>query len=116
MLPDPSERSTLNAGEVAAVIGLGVTLVREQGCLYIATDGREGIPCIRYGRLLKFPTAAIRRHLGIDAPIELAAPHPTPPATPGGPTPGGPTTFTERGVLHGSHAPPTRIQPTSQHT
>jgi hypothetical protein len=37
---------------------LGRTTVYEQARLYLATGGAEGIPCRRFGKLLRFPAAA----------------------------------------------------------
>lgn len=70
LLPDPEQQPTMNADAVARIYGLGITKVRVEGRRYIDTNGQSGIPCVAFGRLLKYPTAAIRRHLGIDPPLE----------------------------------------------
>jgi len=48
----------LTVPEVMARLRLGRTTVYEQARLYLSTDGREGIPCRRFGRSLRFPAAA----------------------------------------------------------
>jgi Helix-turn-helix domain len=48
----------LTVPEVMARLRLGRTTVYEQARLYLATNGAEGIPCRRFGRSLRFPTAA----------------------------------------------------------
>ena len=43
---------------------LGRTTVYEQARLFLATGGAEGIPCRRYGRSLRFPTAELEAMAG----------------------------------------------------
>ena len=76
MLPDPADQPTLDATEVAQALNIGVTLARQMGRRYITTDGADGVPCVAYGRLLKFPTASVRQHLGIDPPTSALLRHP----------------------------------------
>jgi hypothetical protein len=33
---------------------------------YLDTDGREGLPCVRFGRTLRVPTALLLKQLGLD--------------------------------------------------
>jgi hypothetical protein len=106
MLPDPANQATLTAEEVANAVGIGVTLTRQLGRRYIATDGADGIPAVAYGRLLKFPTAAVRQHLGIDPPqVSL-----TPPMVPRPSRQDRPPAIRETGKAIGS-VPPVRIVP-----
>ena len=63
MLPDPETQPTVGAEEVAAAYGIGINAAYAQGRLYIDTNGTEGIPALRMGRSLRFPTAAVRAHL-----------------------------------------------------
>lgn len=65
MLPDPEQRPTVGADEVAAAYGIGINAAYAQGRRYIDTKGDEGIPALRVGRSLRFPTAAVRAHLGL---------------------------------------------------
>lgn len=116
MLPEPADRPTLGAAEVAAHYGIGVTLARQLGRRWIATGGAEGIPALPFGRLLKFPTAAVRRHLGVD-PTTTNGDHPHRDPAPGPQRPGA-DPITQRayeGVIPGDNtAPPTRIQPSDR--
>ncbi|MCU1451930.1 MAG: hypothetical protein JWN46_76 [Acidimicrobiales bacterium] len=67
MLPDPASQPTLSAREVAPELGIGINAVYREGRRYIATGGAEGIPAIAFGgRSLRFPTAALRKLLGLD--------------------------------------------------
>ncbi|MGQ0615754.1 MAG: helix-turn-helix domain-containing protein [Acidimicrobiia bacterium] len=52
----------LTAEEVMEHLKLGRTFVYEQARLYLATKGAEGLPCRRFGRLLRFPLADIEAH------------------------------------------------------
>lgn len=74
MLPDPLECPTIGAREVAAAYGIGLNAVYAEGNRFIQTNGAEGIPAMRFGRTMRFPTAAIRAHLGLAAedPAPLA--------------------------------------------
>ena len=52
----------LTAEEVMDYLHLGRTFVYEQARLYLSTNGAEGLPCRRFGRLLRFPLADIEAH------------------------------------------------------
>ena len=52
----------LTAEEVMEHLQLGRTFVYEQARLYLATGGAEGLPCRRFGRLLRFPLAEVEAH------------------------------------------------------
>jgi hypothetical protein len=54
----------LTAAEVMERLRLGRTTVYEQARLFLATGGAEGIPCRRYGRSLRFPTAELEAMAG----------------------------------------------------
>ena len=54
----------LTAVEVMERLRLGRTTVYEQARLFLATGGTEGIPCRRYGRSLRFPTAELEAMAG----------------------------------------------------
>lgn len=45
---------------------LGRTQLYEQTRLWRETDGREGIPVVRFGRALRIPTAALLRLALVD--------------------------------------------------
>lgn len=45
---------------------LGRTQLYEQTRLWRETDGREGIPVVRFGRTLRIPTAALLRLALVD--------------------------------------------------
>jgi predicted DNA-binding transcriptional regulator AlpA len=61
MLPDPSTRPVLTAEEAFAELGI------DRGTGYKAIrDGTFPVPIIRVGRIIRVPTAALRRLLLID--------------------------------------------------
>jgi hypothetical protein len=87
----------LTVPEVMARLRLGRTTVYEQARLYLATDGAEGLPCRRFGRLLRFPAAALDLTGGEPAVVEPAPPpKPSSPARTRRPTtPSRPTTISQ---------------------
>ena len=61
MLPDPATRPVLTAEEAFAELGI------DRGTGYKAIrDGTFPVPVIRVGRIIRVPTAALRRLLLID--------------------------------------------------
>lgn len=48
---------------------LGRSQIYEQTRLWRETDGREGIPVVRFGRCLRIPTAALLRMAHIEVPV-----------------------------------------------
>lgn len=65
-IPLPEDEPTLKVARVQEIYGLSETAVYE-------AIRRGDIPSIRIGRRIVCPTAAIRRHLGIDGPEEAEA-------------------------------------------
>lgn len=65
-VPNPIDVPTLKVEEAGPFYGLGRAAAYAACNTYLATDGAEGIPCIRVGRFIRVPTAALRVHLGID--------------------------------------------------
>ena len=53
----------LTVEEAAAVLRIGRGAAYELARLWRATDGREGLPVISFGRSLRVPRAALRRLL-----------------------------------------------------
>jgi hypothetical protein len=74
-LPDPLERPTVSVEEAGRACGLGRAKAYAEAARYEATGGIEGLPVLRFGRLLRVPTAELRRLLGIDSDLS------PPPAT-----------------------------------
>lgn len=66
MLPQAEDQPTLSASEVAAAFGIGVNAAYEQANLYLDSNGTDGIPAMKIGRSVRFPTAAVRSALGLD--------------------------------------------------
>jgi predicted DNA-binding transcriptional regulator AlpA len=67
MLPDPAKRPVMTAEEAFAELGI------DRGTGYKAIrDGTFPVPIIRVGRIIRVPTAAVRRLLLVDpeTPIE----------------------------------------------
>jgi hypothetical protein len=61
------DRLALTVPEAANLLGLGRSAAYEQARRYIATGGREGLPCLRLGRRLIVPSAPLRSILGLAA-------------------------------------------------
>jgi excisionase family DNA binding protein len=65
----------LTVEEAASILRIGRTVAYEQTRRYEETDGREGIPVIRVGRLMRVPRAALERWHG--APLDGPKPEAT---------------------------------------
>ena len=65
-LPDPRSRPTMSVKEAGNLFGFGKTKSYEEAHRYLRSDGREGLPTIRFGRSLVCPTVRILDLLGID--------------------------------------------------
>lgn len=59
MLPDPRETPFLTVEEAGQLIGLGRSQAYVNAHAYLNSDGAEGLPCIRFGRAMRVPTAAL---------------------------------------------------------
>jgi len=59
----------LTVEETAAVLRIGRTSAYAEVRRWEITAGRHGIPCVRVGRSLRVPKAAIIRMLGAGAPV-----------------------------------------------
>jgi len=59
--PDQRIPNFLTVEEAARILRIGRTAAYEQTRRYEDTDGREGIPVIRVGRLMRVPRAALER-------------------------------------------------------
>lgn len=51
----------LRVEQVQELTQLGRAHVYKQAARFLETDGAEGIPCVRWGRSLRFPTHALLR-------------------------------------------------------
>ncbi len=56
------EHDFLTVAEVMAHLRMGRTFVYQEARRYLATDGAAGIPCRKFGRLLRFPTSELRAY------------------------------------------------------
>jgi hypothetical protein len=65
-VPDPKVCPTLGVEEAGELLGFGRAKSYQEAARYIATDGAEGLPVMRFGRTLRVPTAALVRMLGLD--------------------------------------------------
>ncbi len=92
--------------QMATVVGVGRQTAYAQCRLFLATDGNEGIPCHRIGRLILIYRAELERWLGF--PILW------PPLTTSVPAPTAfhehPTVATSSPPLNASH-PPRHVRP-----
>lgn len=62
----------LTVEEAASVVRIGRTAAYQLAARYEATDGREGLPVVRFGRLLRVPRARLEDWAGgpLDAPSD----------------------------------------------
>lgn len=65
-VPDPRSRPTISVQEAGCLFGFGKTKSYDEAHRYLSSDGREGLPTIRFGRTLVCPTARVLDLLGID--------------------------------------------------
>lgn len=65
-LPDPRTTPTMPVQAAGRLFGFGKTKSYEEAHRYLRSDGREGLPTIRFGRSLVCPTARVLDLLGID--------------------------------------------------
>jgi hypothetical protein len=56
-------QATISVEKAGRLFGLGRTASYEQARLYVATNGTEGLPVLRFGRLLRCPVPALLRLL-----------------------------------------------------
>ena len=72
----------LTVEEAARVLRIGRTSAYALAALFEETDGAEGLPVVRYGRLLRVPRAALEAQRGaithIPPPRRRPAPTPAP--------------------------------------
>jgi hypothetical protein len=64
----------LTLDEAAAVIRIGRTVAYQLARRYLDTDGREGLPVVRFGKQLRFPRCRLEEFLG--GPITWPPPPP----------------------------------------
>lgn len=57
------KHATISVEEAGRLFGLGRSAAYEQARIYIETDGAEGLPVLRFGRLLRCPVPALLRLL-----------------------------------------------------
>ncbi len=72
MIPDPRVEPTLDVETGGRLCGLGRSKAYEQARRWLDTDGAEGLPCVRFGRTLRVPTAAVLRLLHLDSELPEA--------------------------------------------
>ena len=65
-LPQATDRPSISVEEAAQAYGLSRAGAYRACHTYLGSDGQSGIPCIRIGGRIVIPTAAVRKHLGLD--------------------------------------------------
>lgn len=68
-------RDFLTATDVMAHLRMGRTFVYQEARRYLATGGAAGIPCRKFGRVLRFPTSELHAY----AALRLSTTTPTRP-------------------------------------
>ena len=73
----PDQPDFLTVEEAARVLRIGRTAAYELARRWRSTDGREGLPVVAFGRLLRVPRAALESISGgpittVDAPVPRA--------------------------------------------
>ena len=59
------QRPTLAVEEAGRFLGFGRAKSYEEARRFLAT-GEQGLPCVRFGRSIRVPTAALLRLLAVD--------------------------------------------------
>ena len=72
------EREFLTVTEVMAHLRMGRTFVYQEARRYLATGGAAGIPCRKFGRMLRFPVTELRTYATAQRPTSTIAPVPGP--------------------------------------
>ena len=54
----------LTVEEAAGVMRIGRTSAYQLARHYLATGGKEGLPCVRYGKQLRVPRRKLEEHIG----------------------------------------------------
>lgn len=54
----------LTVEEAACVMRIGRTAAYQLARHYLATGGKEGLPCVRYGKQLRVPRRKLEEHIG----------------------------------------------------
>jgi hypothetical protein len=72
------ERDFLTVEEVMAHLRMGRTFVYQEARRYLATDGKAGIPCRKFGRVLRFPTTELRAYAALRSSATTPTSRPTP--------------------------------------
>jgi len=54
----------LTVEEAAGVMRIGRTAAYQLARHYLATGGKEGLPCVRYGKQLRVPRRKLEEHIG----------------------------------------------------
>lgn len=82
------QRDYFTVEEVMAHLRMGRTFVYQEARRFLATSGAEGIPCRKFGRLLRFPAtelqvyATTRPERPAAPPVTSPSPRPTHRRTP----------------------------------
>lgn len=103
-IPPPSSSDFLTVEEAARVLRIGRTAAYALARTWRETDGREGLPVVEFGRLLRVPRAALEAISG--GPITM----PTPASAPASALVDGPIEVrADRGTTsHRAHRRPRR--------
>src|SRR4051794_970306 len=64
--PMPKAPNILSVQEAGRVIGIGRTMAYAQARAWLATDGAEGFPCRRVGRLIQVYRPTLEQRLGFE--------------------------------------------------
>ena len=59
-------RSTCSVEEAGKALGIGRQLAYRMAARYLETRGAEGLPCLRFGRLLVVPVPKLFEMIGAD--------------------------------------------------
>jgi excisionase family DNA binding protein len=78
--PSPDAPDFLTVEEAARVLRVGRTTAYALTRTWRETDGREGLPVVEFGRLLRVPRAALETISGGPITTATAVPAPTAPA------------------------------------
>ncbi len=72
------EREFLTVIEVMAHLRMGRTFVYQEARRYLATGGTAGIPCRKFGRLLRFPSSELHAYAALRSSTTTPTSRPMP--------------------------------------
>lgn len=72
LLEELRGQSTCSVPEAGRLLGIGKQLAFDEAHRYLDTDGAAGLPCFKFGRLLKVPVPKLLAMLGEQSEVTIS--------------------------------------------